>query len=151
SANTQGSPYTISVDTVQDGYYLAQDSADRFIDEWSSTNSTELLNSVNSLSSRTTPITVNCGNKEIAACGGSILLYDGLTLTNLKLKGDSSYTVPYIKNVNQTYGNQLIVLDTITIDSEFSNNVAISLINPHYGLIGYYATSDKEYTLRHVT
>jgi hypothetical protein len=39
-ADTQGSPYTVSVDTVNTNYYLAQDSADRFISSWTSTNPT---------------------------------------------------------------------------------------------------------------
>jgi len=45
AANTQGSPYTISVDTVNPTYYMAQDSADRFINAWSSTNASYTINS----------------------------------------------------------------------------------------------------------
>lgn len=42
SASTQGSPYTISTDTVNSGYYLAQDKAGRYLDEWTSTNQTDV-------------------------------------------------------------------------------------------------------------
>lgn len=45
SANSQGSPYTVSVDTVNPTYYLAQDSADRYINEWSSTNAFTVIQS----------------------------------------------------------------------------------------------------------
>lgn len=45
SANTQGSPYTISIDTVNAGYYLAQDGQGRFLDEWSSTNASYVFQS----------------------------------------------------------------------------------------------------------
>ncbi len=47
NTNTEGSPYTISVGVGADvGYYFAQDSADRYIDSWSSTNSQTVFNNV---------------------------------------------------------------------------------------------------------
>lgn len=45
-ANSQGSPITISVDTVQPDYYLAQDSADRYINSWSSTDASTIFKNV---------------------------------------------------------------------------------------------------------
>lgn len=39
-AESQGSPYTVSVDTVNPTYYTVQDCADRFIISWTSTNAT---------------------------------------------------------------------------------------------------------------
>lgn len=44
SANSQGSPYTISVDTVQTGYYMAQDSMGIFINSWTSTDVAATIN-----------------------------------------------------------------------------------------------------------
>lgn len=42
--NSQGSPYTVSVDSITAGYYLAQDSTDRYINGWSSKTPTTVLN-----------------------------------------------------------------------------------------------------------
>ncbi len=46
SASSQGSPYVISTDTVNSGYYLCQDSADRYVNSWSSTNLATTANQV---------------------------------------------------------------------------------------------------------
>ncbi len=46
SANSQGSPYTISTDTVNSGYYMAQDRAGRFLDEFTSSNCSYVVQSV---------------------------------------------------------------------------------------------------------
>lgn len=43
-ADSQGSPYTISVDTVYPTYYLGQDSADTIVNSWSSTNASSVIN-----------------------------------------------------------------------------------------------------------
>lgn len=45
-AESQGSPYTVSVDTVQTTYYTVQDCADRYIISWTSSNKTSVLVSV---------------------------------------------------------------------------------------------------------
>lgn len=46
STNTEGSPYTISVGSGADtSYYFAQDSADRYLESWSSTNASYVINS----------------------------------------------------------------------------------------------------------
>ena len=42
--DSTGSPYTISVDSRDSTFYLAQDSADRFINDWSSNNATYTVN-----------------------------------------------------------------------------------------------------------
>ena len=46
SSNTMGSPYTISKDTIQTTYYLAQDSSGAYIHSWSSTVFGTVLNNV---------------------------------------------------------------------------------------------------------
>ncbi len=52
AANNQGSPYTISIDKVNSGYYLAQDSANRYVNNWSSTNaSCTIQRAINALPS----------------------------------------------------------------------------------------------------
>jgi hypothetical protein len=45
SANTQGSPYTVSVDTVDSTYYVCKDFAGRFINDFTSTNASYTVNS----------------------------------------------------------------------------------------------------------
>jgi hypothetical protein len=49
NSSSEGSQYTVSRDTVNNGYYMCQDSAGRYINTWTSTNFTALFNSVASL------------------------------------------------------------------------------------------------------
>lgn len=78
SANTQGSPYTISVDTVQDGYHLAQDSAGRFLDEWSSTDWATVMAGAIGTGGNTIELTgVNFQKTDHPA----IKIYDNTTIT----------------------------------------------------------------------
>ncbi|MFA5307459.1 MAG: hypothetical protein WC365_08480 [Candidatus Babeliales bacterium] len=51
SSDSQGSPYTITVDNVQSGYYNVQDSNDRIINSWSSTNRTAAVESLTNYAS----------------------------------------------------------------------------------------------------
>jgi parallel beta-helix repeat protein len=46
SANSEGSPFTVSVDTRVSGYYMVADRMGRIISDWTSTNDTALRNTV---------------------------------------------------------------------------------------------------------
>lgn len=46
SADSQGSPYTISLDTVHTGYYLTKDNQGRIINSWSSKDTSELMQTI---------------------------------------------------------------------------------------------------------
>jgi hypothetical protein len=51
AADSQGSPYTITIDTVQSGYFNVQDANGRIINSWSSTNRTAAAESLTNYAS----------------------------------------------------------------------------------------------------
>ena len=82
SASSQGSPYTISVDNVVSGYYLAQDSANRYISSWSSTNCSYVTNTIIS---------------SLGVAGGHISFASGsFTLTKGIVASSSSWSYPLV-------------------------------------------------------
>ena len=83
-ADSQGSPYTISVDNRVAGYYMAQDSQLRYIANWTSTNAHTVVNST----------IYAAGSNSIVKLVGNIILPSPLILTGLH--------------------NQTILFDTIT-------------------------------------
>lgn len=46
AGNSQGSPYTISQDTFNEGFYLVQDSASRYLNDFTSKNATSIIQNV---------------------------------------------------------------------------------------------------------
>jgi hypothetical protein len=132
-------------------FYAAQNGTSG-LDAFTSTNATSVFNSVTSLSSVANPIIIQSMGK-ITAGGGSILLYNGVTIKGLDLIGVASQTVPYIKNVDQmTDGNTWITLEDLTIDANGSPNIAVSLMNVGWGVAAnYLSPSCKDYTLNRVT
>lgn len=114
SANSQGAPYTISVDNMVAGYYLCQDSAKRYINDWGSTNAgTVIQTAINST----------------AAGGGGLV----------KL-GIGKFTVTSSLLLNQAYGVQLVGsgFDPVLVNSTiiYSNNCnIINVTNSQKNLI----------------
>lgn len=100
SANSQGSPYTISVDTVQTGYYLAQDSANRYINEWSSTDAETIISSAIAIGKTVVVSQGNYGN-------AIIVLPDGI---NFIIQKDATGIT--------AYPNQTIFTSNITVSNE---------------------------------
>ncbi|MGD0996197.1 MAG: right-handed parallel beta-helix repeat-containing protein [Candidatus Bathyarchaeia archaeon] len=118
SANSQGSPYTISVDTVNSGYYLAQDSADRYINSWSSTNATSVIDSATAINGADVllmnglypaSVTINGNNVVLEGQGRSTILQEPPTST-----------VDVIEN-NWVTGNNNITIENLQIDGNAAN------------------------------
>ncbi|MDD5015541.1 MAG: right-handed parallel beta-helix repeat-containing protein [Atribacterota bacterium] len=144
-ADSKGSPLTISVDDVEAGYYMAQDSQMNFLDGWSSTNASYVFNTA--LSSTdfpsvyflgsfaiTSPIQISRngtylhGNVEgsLISASTDINMIDfrtdsslyGCTLENFKLNGTN--TASRGINAYKATGNGL---QDSTIQNVYINNV----------------------------
>ena len=111
SANSQGSPYTVSLDTVNPGYYLVEDSANRIVNNWSSTSSSQTFNN----------LAANCGS------GVTIDVENGV------YKVTSTWTVANINNVTLNFerGSELVAgnnLNSPALDFSKSNNDVVNSI-----------------------
>lgn len=108
-ANTQGSPYTISVGAGADaGYYFCQDSAGRYINSWSSTNFTATAQQAIDAGGL---ITLSDG---VFTLSGGLVISDkgntasiagcGITRTRINIPAGEAYTAITVSQVNSIYG-----------------------------------------------
>ena len=100
-ANNQSSPYTISVDTIFPGYYLAQDSQGSYINSWTSTDATTTISNATSQ-------------------GGTIVFGKGLfTLqTTLYINKSIDISGQYNDTVIKIAGNKNIYAFTVNLTAQ---------------------------------
>lgn len=115
SENSQGSPYTISVDTVNPTYYLAQDSANRYIDSFASSNCTQLFQSVPQGCKWQLCKGIFDGRLSITQ-SNTIIKGAGKGLTNLTMA-----TGVYLNNIEAVSVSNIEISD-LTTNGNFANN-----------------------------
>lgn len=133
SANTQGSPYVISVDTVQSGYYLAQDKASRYINSYSSTDCSTVINRVGAIPN--TEIYVNIAQQTPLNSGINITA-NGVSVTAM---GREVTTFSANTNLNYlfTAGTNSTPVNGLTLKNiGFNMNTSITSVNSAVYLIG---------------
>lgn len=119
-ANSTGSPYTISTDAIQAGFYLAQDSQLRYINSWTSTVAdTVIENAMNGLTlGRTWKETVKVLGSFLLTDEISIPSYVSLDLSDATLKTANSTSI----NILQNSGDVEIEVVGGNLDGNKANN-----------------------------
>lgn len=119
--NTAGSPYTISVgQDMLNGYYLAQDSKDRIIDEWSSTNATQIFTDVITEAATATYLKGSTINVQDGTYPLSTLTIPATT--GLTIKG-TTWLSPYAVSASNVTGRHGAFLD---FSASNSNGIIIN-------------------------
>lgn len=129
SSESVGSPYTISVDTVNPTYYTVQDCADRFIISWTSTVQATVISSVATNSAVGSHVILSKGiggfstsayclvasaSENVAA--GAAVIFSGVNQVanaDASTEAECAYGLVYLAVSTATTGNNALVLQNV--------------------------------------